>query len=58
MFEHPWRRVGLPELIGELAGKRKFEFSIERALFAMVANRALTPSSKRKARGAPHHLSL
>ena len=35
-----------PELIGELIGNRKFEFSIEPALFAMVANRACAPSSK------------
>ena len=46
MLEHLWRRVGLPELIGELLDNRKFEFSIERALFAMVANRACAPSSK------------
>ena len=46
VLEHLWRRVGLPELIAELVGNRKFEFSIERALFAMVANRACAPSSK------------
>ena len=38
--------MGLPDLIAELAGDRKVEFSIERALFAMVANRACAPSSK------------
>ena len=38
--------MGLPDLIAELAGERKVEFSIERALFAMVANRACAPSSK------------
>ena len=46
VLEHLWRRVGLPELIAELLDHRKFEFSIERALFAMVANRACAPSSK------------
>ena len=46
VLEHLWREVGLPELIGELLDNRKFEFSIERALFAMVANRACAPSSK------------
>ena len=40
VLERLWRRVGLPELIAELLENRKFEFSIERALFAMVANRA------------------
>ena len=46
VLEHLWREVGVPELIGELLEHRKFEFSIERALFAMVANRACAPSSK------------
>ena len=46
VLEHLWRQVGLPELISELLDNRKFEFSIERALFAMVANRACGPSSK------------
>jgi len=46
VLEHLWREVGLPELIGELLDNRKFEFSIERALFAMVANRACAPLSK------------
>ena len=46
VLEQLWRRVGLPDLIAELAGERRSEFSIERALFAMVANRACAPSSK------------
>ena len=46
VLEHLWRRVGLPELIGELVGARKLKFPVERALFAMVANRACAPSSK------------
>ena len=46
VLEHLWRQVGLPELISELLDNRKFEFSVERALFAMVANRACAPSSK------------
>ena len=46
-LEALWRRVGLPDPIGESVGARKFEFSVERALFALVANRVLAPSSKR-----------
>ena len=34
------------EVIAEVLGKRKFDFALERALFAMVANRACAPSSK------------
>ncbi|MCY3730146.1 MAG: IS1634 family transposase, partial [Rhodospirillaceae bacterium] len=41
-----WRRVGLPELIGEVIDAREFEFSVERALFALVAHRVCAPASK------------
>ena len=41
------RTMGLPELIAEQVDGRHFEFSVERALFAMVANRCCAPSSKR-----------
>ena len=46
VLEHQWQWAGLPELITELDGRRKFGFSMERALFAMIANRARPPSSK------------
>jgi hypothetical protein len=46
VLEHLWRRLGVGEVIGEVLGRRRFEFEVERALFAMVANRALAPSSK------------
>ena len=46
VLEHLWRRAGLAELIGEWAEGCRFEFSVERALFAMVAHRALAPASK------------
>ena len=45
-LEALWRRAGLPELLGELLDSRKFGFPVERALFALVANRACAPSSK------------
>ncbi len=46
VLEQLWRRVGVGEVISELLGKRKFDFDVERALFAMVANRACAPASK------------
>ena len=46
VLEQLWRRLGVNEVIGEVLGRRRFEFDVERALFAMVANRALAPSSK------------
>ena len=45
-LEALWRRVGLPELIAEVIDSRKFEFSVERALFCLVANRVCAPASK------------
>jgi len=46
VLEHLWRRLGIAEVIETEAKGRKFEFSMERALFALVANRALAPCSK------------
>ena len=46
VLEHLWRRLGVDAVIDEVVGRRRFGFDVERALFAMVANRALAPSSK------------
>ena len=46
VLEALWRRLGIAEVIGETVGVRAFDFAVERALFAMVANRACAPSSK------------
>lgn len=46
VLEELWRRLGLAEIIEAEARGRRFEFSVERALFALVANRALAPCSK------------
>lgn len=46
VLEQLWRRLGMGEVIAEVLDGRKFDFDIERALFAMVANRACAPSSK------------
>lgn len=41
-----WEQLGIDQIIKEQAAKRHFGFDMERALFAMVANRALAASSK------------
>lgn len=41
-----WRRLGLHEILARLLRGRRLDPSAERALFAMVANRALAPASK------------
>ena len=46
VLEALWQRLGIAEIIAEVVGTRAFDFPVERALFAMVANRACAPSSK------------
>ena len=41
-----WRRLGLHEILARLLRGRRLDPAAERALFALVANRALKPSSK------------
>ena len=45
-LEALWERLGIAEVIAEAVGVRGFDFAVERALFAMVANRACVPGSK------------
>jgi hypothetical protein len=46
VLEQLWQRLGIGEVIAEVVGQRKFDFPVERALFALVANRACAPASK------------
>lgn len=41
-----WRRIGIDRVMARLADGRRFGTDMERVLFALVANRALEPSSK------------
>lgn len=41
-----WERLGIGEILNAQAGARRLGFAVERALFAMVANRACAPASK------------
>jgi transposase len=41
-----WQRLGIAEAIGRATIGRKLDPKVERVLFALVANRALAPSSK------------
>ncbi|WP_459873980.1 IS1634 family transposase, partial [Endothiovibrio diazotrophicus] len=45
-LEETWRRLGIDKVIRKQVAKRRFDFDMERALFAMVANRACAPASK------------
>lgn len=46
VLEQLWERLGIRAGIERAAAGRRFDFSLERALFAMVANRACAPASK------------
>lgn len=41
-----WKRFGIDRILGKLLTERAFTTPIERLLFALVANRAVAPSSK------------
>ncbi|MCU0503714.1 MAG: IS1634 family transposase [Anaerolineae bacterium] len=41
-----WQRLGIDQILNTQAGARRLGFDVERALFAMVANRACAPASK------------
>ncbi len=43
-----WNQLGINLVLARLLARRKFQAPIERAIFAMVANRALNPASKLK----------
>jgi len=45
IFGRLWEEQGLPEIIGALAGGRKFGFDVERVAFAMALQRLCEPGS-------------
>ena len=46
VLEALWKQVGIDAIVADLTRRLKVRFPVERALFAMVANRTLAPSSK------------
>ncbi len=46
VLDHLWRRLGIGLAIDKALEQRCFRSPVERAIFAMVANRALAPASK------------
>lgn len=45
-LEGLWKKLGVGETLERLLGERRFRTPVERLVFAMVASRALAPSSK------------
>jgi len=49
VFERLWQQSGLPEILTRLLESRRYEFSIERAVFLTVLHRLFDPGSDRAA---------
>ena len=43
-----WRKIGIDSILKHCLKERQYRIGVERTIFAMVANRALNPSSKLK----------
>ena len=48
VLEAVWKRLGIPDVISEQLASRHVDFAVDRALFAMVANRGLRPPSSKR----------
>jgi len=46
VVEAIWQRLGIDEVIAQQRASHQVDLAVERALGAMVANRACAPSSK------------
>jgi transposase len=49
IFERLWRNVGIGKVLSHLLAERRFEFSVERAVFLTVLHRLFCPGSDRAA---------
>jgi hypothetical protein len=49
VFERLWKTLGLPDILESLLAGRRFEFSVERAVFLTVLHRLFDPGSDRAA---------
>lgn len=47
LLEKLWKEIGIDKVVGELLHRRRFEFPIERVLFASVLQRLFCPGSDR-----------
>jgi hypothetical protein len=58
VFERLWQETGCATVIGELAGKRKHGFALERAVFLSVLHRIFISGSDRAADRMPRAASV
>jgi hypothetical protein len=52
VFGRLWEQLGLPRVLAELLGGRKFGFAVERAIFLTVLHRLMAPASGTSDRAA------
>lgn len=52
VFQRLWERQGIPDVIARLAKGRRFEFDVERCVFAMALQRLMAPGSDLPRRGS------
>jgi hypothetical protein len=49
LFSRLWHKIGIGDIISELAQRRKFQFPLDRAIFVTVLQRLVKPGSDRAA---------
>lgn len=58
IFERVWRECGIAEVLAERVGRRRFGFSVERAIFLTVLHRLFAPGSDRAAERWRHEYAI
>jgi len=46
LFDQLWKKLGMDKILKDVFKNRQHDFDLERAIFTMVANRGLAPTSK------------
>jgi len=58
IFERVWRECGIADVLAERVGRRRFGFSVERAIFLTVLHRLFAPGSDRAAERWRHGYAI
>jgi transposase len=58
IFERVWRECGIADVLAERVGRRRFGFSVERAIFLTVLHRLFAPGSDRAAERWRHDYAI
>jgi len=58
IIDRVWRECGIAEVLGDLLASRRFDFSVERAIFLTVLHRLMAPGSDRAAERWRHDYAI